>query len=277
VAWWVPALLAVWALAGLVVYREHPVWSAALFGASVVSLSWHYTGQTWGMMASFAYINGLGFTAGERRLIRANLWALAAFHIVWAVVVVRKIFEPRAAELPLLGEAHAQALYRTAWVVASASAVLGLAGLGLWMQRVRRLPPVRVWVPWVAVHGWYVLIGREPGALFWVQNAHALQYLVFPMRTELNRTAAAGTTRTPAARVLRYYAGVTLLGLVVLWFLPWLARTQQGFAGLAGLPLELTIVSFVNLHHYFIDGVVWKIRDPRVRRDLFSHLQPAHA
>ena len=275
VSYWVPALLALWSITALLVYRAHPAWSAALFGASVVSLSWHYTGQTWGMMASFAFVQGLRFTPGERRLVRANLWALAAFHIVWAIVVVRRIFEVRGGALPLLSEAQAQALYRGAWAIAAASAVLGVAGLVLWAQRSRRLPPVRMWVPWVAVHLWYVLIGREPGALFWVQNAHALQYLVFPMRTELNRTAAAGATRPPWLRLLRYYVVVSALGLVVLWLLPWLARTQGSFAGLAGLPLELTIISFVNLHHYFIDGVVWKIRDPRVRRDLFAHLQPA--
>ena len=31
----------------------------------------------------------------------------------------------------------------------------------------------------------------------------------------------------------------------------------------------------VNLHHYFIDGVIWKIRNPKVRRDLFAHLSVA--
>jgi hypothetical protein len=280
VAWWVPALLAAWAVIGLVVYRENPVWTEALFGAAAVSLSWHYTGQTWGMMASFAYVNGFHFTPGERRLVRANLWALTGFHVVWAVVVMRKIFAAPGDGVPLLSDAQAMALYRASWAIAAASAVLGVAGLVLWSQRLRRLPPVRVWVPWVATHLWYVLLGREPAALFWVQNAHALQYLVFPMRAELNRTAAtapATGARPPALRLLRYYGFVLALGLAVLWLLPWLARTQRGFVGLAGLPVELTIVSFVNLHHYFIDGVVWKIRDPQVRRDLFAHLTPAQA
>jgi hypothetical protein len=25
-------------------------------------------------------------------------------------------------------------------------------------------------------------------------------------------------------------------------------------------------------HHYIIDGVIWKIRNPQVRKDLFAHL-----
>ena len=30
----------------------------------------------------------------------------------------------------------------------------------------------------------------------------------------------------------------------------------------------------VNIHHYFVDGTIWKISNPKVRRDLFAHLQP---
>ncbi len=34
-------------------------------------------------------------------------------------------------------------------------------------------------------------------------------------------------------------------------------------------------VAFTNcvaIHHYFIDGAVWKLSNPKVRRELFSHL-----
>ena len=29
----------------------------------------------------------------------------------------------------------------------------------------------------------------------------------------------------------------------------------------------------INLHHYFIDAVIWKIREPEVRNSLFGHLE----
>jgi hypothetical protein len=31
----------------------------------------------------------------------------------------------------------------------------------------------------------------------------------------------------------------------------------------------------VNIHHYFIDGCLYKLRNPEVRRDLFAHLKRA--
>ena len=31
----------------------------------------------------------------------------------------------------------------------------------------------------------------------------------------------------------------------------------------------------INIHHYFTDGVIWKISNPEVRRELFAHVVPA--
>jgi hypothetical protein len=32
---------------------------------------------------------------------------------------------------------------------------------------------------------------------------------------------------------------------------------------------------FLNIHHYFTDGVIWKISNREVRQDLFAHVQAA--
>jgi hypothetical protein len=32
---------------------------------------------------------------------------------------------------------------------------------------------------------------------------------------------------------------------------------------------------FINIHHYFTDGVIWKISNPEVRKDLFAHVVSA--
>ncbi len=282
VAFFVPAFLLLFIIIGLVLYRQNRVFLEAVFGASVISLSWHYTAQTWGMMASFAFLENTPFARRERLLIRTNLWTIAAFHVVWAVVVMRRMFEPRAgmaAAEPLLSAATAQGLYHTVGVIALASGALGLLGLVLLGLRTRRVPAARVIIPWAAVQFWYVFLFREPseGALFWVQNVHALQYFIFPWRVELNRMARSGAARGYTAMTVRsllYYAMVVGAGLLLMGGLPWLAKNYGSSIGLVGLPLSLTVLSFFNLHHYFIDGVIWKIRNPVVRRDLFGHLSP---
>jgi hypothetical protein len=39
-----------------------------------------------------------------------------------------------------------------------------------------------------------------------------------------------------------------------------------------GEVVGFAILAFLNIHHYFTDGVVWKLRNPAVREDLFGHL-----
>ena len=42
-----------------------------------------------------------------------------------------------------------------------------------------------------------------------------------------------------------------------------------------GLQVGLGLLALiVNIHHYFVDGAIWKISNPKVRRDLFAHLKP---
>jgi hypothetical protein len=39
------------------------------------------------------------------------------------------------------------------------------------------------------------------------------------------------------------------------------------------IPLGAMVAIGINVHHYFTDGVLWKIRNPEVREALFGHLQ----
>jgi hypothetical protein len=39
--------------------------------------------------------------------------------------------------------------------------------------------------------------------------------------------------------------------------------------------VPVLILTFINIHHYFTDGVIWKISNPEVRKELFAHIEPA--
>ena len=37
--------------------------------------------------------------------------------------------------------------------------------------------------------------------------------------------------------------------------------------------VPVLILTFINIHHYFTDGVIWKISNPEVRKELFAHVE----
>ena len=54
-------------------------------------------------------------------------------------------------------------------------------------------------------------------------------------------------------------------GLALFLPVPWLASYGAHVDFTASV---LIVTAVVNLHHFMIDGVVWKLRDPRVSRAL---------
>src|SRR6185503_15483135 len=136
-------------------------------------------------------------------------------------------------------------------------------------------------VAWLALFVWYAVMARDPKAIFWIQIAHALQYLAFPIRVELNRTRAAAETATRATRVATHmalYGGLLIaISYIVAQVVP--GRAMDAVATIFGEePGKVTpvlILMFINIHHYFTDGVIWKISNPEVRRELFAHVPRA--
>jgi hypothetical protein len=148
-------------------------------------------------------------------------------------------------------------------------------------RRTGRLPPTRALVAWLAIFVWYAVMARDPRAIFWIQIAHALQYLAFPIRVEINRSAA--TPRQSAGRLAVHMAlyGVALLvvSYVVAQVVPATAMSVVAdvFGEQPGRVAPMLILMFINIHHYFTDGVIWHISNPEVRRELFAHVHPSPA
>lgn len=245
--------------------------------ASSIYLAWHYTGQAWGMVSSFSRILGVDYTGRERLCIRSGMRALLALHVLFAL----------SGRLPPV-EWIAPATYARAYGVVF-QIVCGLVGVslfaGAWAyysarSRGQRIP-LRAILPWLALYFWYPFWYFVPGGFVWVQLSHAMQYLAFPMRVEVNRFARTRhrSLAQKRMRVAVVYTGLVLSGLFVLHGPP-LAATAFGPGWYSNDTARMLFTGFaacVAIHHYFIDGAVWKLSNPKVRRELLSHLDSHRA
>ena len=242
-------------------------WVVYLLTIQGCYLAWHYTGQAWGMVATHTWLAGKPLSPLERFLIRDGLRVLTLWQVTW--------FMHWFYTNGQLGE-----IYRAVTVAMAIPLAAGAVGFFLYRMRTGLGPPLPALAAWGAVFVWYLVMGRDIKALFWVQNAHALQYLVFPLRVEMNRT-----NRTVEGRSGRFfthmavYAALILLGSV-LWseLLPGTAMdiVARKLGEQPGVYAGMMVMTFLNIHHFFTDGVMWKLRNPEVRTDLFGHL-PAPA
>ena len=261
---YIPGILIAYIVVAVWYAQYSPVLVIILISVASAYLAWHYTGQVWGMMASYAYIEGTRFEPPERFLIRTGLRILLAWHVGWFLYT--QLRDP--------------SMVRPAYLLLSAGTVvafgLGLTGLIKMRKRTGKMPPARALVAWVAIFVWYAVMARDPKALFWIQIAHALQYLAFPVRVELNRTAAAPSHSPGRAAMHMALYGVALLAVsyVVAQVVPGTAMGIVGdvFGEEPSRAAPVLILMFINIHHYFTDGVIWKISNPEVRKELFAHV-----
>ncbi len=262
---YVPLLLLV-AIFGAVWEAQYsPVGVIILVTVGSAYLAWHYTGQVWGMMASYAFLGGTSFDVSERRLIRTSLRILLAWHVTWFLYT------------QLRDPSRVRSFYLLVSSGTLIAFVVGLTGIVRMRKRTGKFPPVHALVAWLSIFVWYALIARDPKAIFWIQIAHALQYLAFPIRVELNNTTRAheNMPRVVIMHMVFYGAILLVVSVLIAQVMPFAAMSVVGniFGEQPGKVAPVLILQFLNIHHYFTDGVIWKISNPEVRRELFAHVR----
>ena len=281
--------------------------SVALLGlaANVMffTVGWHYAKQGYGILMLDASRKGLRFAPDARRRL---LWNT---HLAWVAnwLFVNDLLAAR--ELwgityylidvpdPLLSGMIA--------LVAVSTLAVGRDLFALW--RAERALPVNGLLAYVAaVYVWLAAGRLDPILLFVVPFFHSLQYLAVVWRYQLSvETDRHPTADNPAggkaplppgegfgvrgavpdsgakwkawlrsapAGLARFILVGGTLGFAGFWLAPVTIDALSGYdQAVFGATLFLFIGwTFINIHHYFMDNVIWRRENPETRRHLFS-------
>lgn len=276
VAWWTweGAVASGWNAPWLALGLGAPAGPAPTTGQALMGLllhlmfltvGWHYSKQAYGCMMVYARYDAYPLDDRQRTALR---WSL---HSIWACAFVGLNLsnsEQNVMRISYYGLDFPRLLY-----VGTLLGVGAGVGLLLWVVRAGlrsgRRPSACFLVPWLAFAVWFLPPMRQTEfVLLFVPFFHGLQYLAFVYRVESGRAAA----RPP--RIGFLVSTVVILGLVI-----------SGYFAFDWIPNKLNLVldvvprtrtyffvtaalAFVNVHHYFIDNVIWRLRDPGVRREL---------
>src|SRR3954465_7229133 len=147
---YVPAILVVYIVIALWQAQQSSWMVVVLVSVSSAYLAWHYTGQVWGMMASYSYLEGASFEKRERFLIRTGLRILLAWHVTWFLYT------------QLRDPSLVRALYFIISAGTAVAFILGVIGLAKARHRTGKLPPARALVAWLSIFVWYAVLARDP-------------------------------------------------------------------------------------------------------------------
>jgi hypothetical protein len=235
-------------------------------------VGWHYTKQGYGMLVVDSVYQRRFFSDGEKAVFRYN--AYACWLLFWLCA------NQYVAERELWGVAYYGFALPQPVLFVFGGATLVTTGLTLWIFA-RRLTGDRGGLPLAGTVAYvttlYIWLAArfEPTALLFVPAFHSLQYLLIVWRFEANRSIAlAGGTNIGAARwsLARFAAIAILLGLAGFWWAPTLldAFVTYDHASLGGTAFLFFFWIVINVHHYFIDNVLWRRENPETGQYLFG-------
>jgi Flp pilus assembly protein TadD len=258
-------------LAGVVTH----LWYALLpwiFTLYICWSPWHYTGQNFGLLMMFARRAGVSPTETERRALRLSFIA--------SYILLMLSFQTGAS-----GDSMILSLGLAAKFTLPARAVLALFFVGAsgWaLASLARRSSFRTILPvltlTVTQFLWFLLpavielvSGREIPQTRYSSGLlavlHSTQYLWITSYYQKKEARAAGDSHWSFSRYL-----VTLIAGGIALFIPgpWIVSRvfHADFAA-----SFLTFTALVNIHHFILDGAIWKLRDSRIAALLLDSQQ----
>ena len=229
---------------------------------------WHYTRQSYGIHQIYRQKDGPR-TFGSPRL------ALGLIYIVplWGIAHrshqgATEFLSLELKTLPVPGE------------VVAALGVVSAALIGAWL--------VQQALAWRAgrLAGWhsaylashvaifvvgYMLIGDIDHGWLAINVWHNAQYILIVWMVNQNRfgdgvdpQARFLSTLSQPSHVVRYF----VVSLAITTAVYGLLTSVLAVAPETGLPLAIIAYQTINFHHYVVDSFIWKVRAPRLRREL---------
>ena len=265
--------------------------NAALLGlaanAMFFTVGWHYGKQGYGILMLDAARKGIRFGANEKRHL---LWNIYITWLTSWLMVNRELSVAEFWGLTYYFFDTPDAVLAVMWTMNAASAAVVVRDLFLRWRVDGRLPFNGLVAFVSSVYIWMIVARLDPVVILVVPIFHSLQYLVVVWRYQLNvetselrehppsgppRSSDRGwpaPLRTAPGRLARFVVAGALLGAAGFWVAPIFLDALTGYdRALFGTTLFLFIWwIFINIHHYFIDAVIWRHENTETRRHLFA-------
>jgi hypothetical protein len=230
---------------------------------------YHFSGQTVGI--SLIYARRAGFAVGKWERLALSGFVFSTFLVQAARAEAGLSYSQYySVNVPMLGLPLWVPQVLQVWMVLCAAAFLFF--VVRWSVRERRLLPAIVLLPAVTQFVWFVLGTQVPSFNEFVPFFHSLQYMLIAWLMQLKEKLDSRGLHPSRRYVLSESARWGLVnfggGVLLFWLLPRLGASA-GFT----LPFATAVVlSAVQIHHFFVDGVIWKLKNPRVSSPLLVNL-----
>lgn len=266
-----PAIIGGILIAGFVMHSERTL--GYVVNSMYFFVGWHYVKQIFGCVIVTNAMNQFFYNSTERLALKTNLISL------WAISFLSPNMLPAAYEQMGIKYASLELPNWTLQVAFNALIVSGIFVIYTHLQKYIRegkLPTPASVISVATIYVWFIPAMSHPVFAHMIPMFHSLQYLLFVYAFRSNKAkAAAGDMSTPTGRtnylmgLWGYLALSIVLGALAFKLVPEFLDTQQ-ISSLGPMPAVFFATIFINIHHYFIDNVIWRGDNEQMRQHLFK-------
>ncbi|MBI4349144.1 MAG: hypothetical protein HY553_20065 [Elusimicrobia bacterium] len=250
-------------------FASPELFAPAFVKVAILWAPYHFAGQSIGISLIYARRAGFDFGAVGRWALSAFLYGLFVAQAVRYEAGLQR-FDHYGLSYASLGIPERFGTIAGAWVALSGLAFLACVALRCRAER-RLVPPI-VLFPVLTHFVWFVPGARWASFGEFVPFFHGLQYLLIAwsmqLKEKLDREGLEPSRGYVLSETGRWGAMNFVVGAALFYGLPeLLARFGAPLAFTTGI-----IASAVQIHHYFVDGVIWKLRQKSVSSPLMAGL-----
>lgn len=268
----VPLILGTWAITALA--TKSPYALGLMIQLMFLLVGWHYVKQGFGVLSVLSARRGIIYSSLERTLILIHCYAAWAY--AWASPMdPGRVLEEKGIVYQSI--AHPPGLERITQIIFLASTLPLLWVIARKIRQYKTLTPLTplsifLCTLWL----WSVYNNLDPLQKYVVPALHSIQYLYFVGMLKGNeareRQGPPWFERSADVKLIRLAVTAIALAWILFHGIPGMLDSilisPKAIAELGTLgptPYFAAIYAVINMHHYFMDTVIWRRENPETR------------
>ena len=242
-------------------------------------VGWHYAKQGYGMLMVSAVLKRNFFNDSEKRILLINSYLVWVFSWILTnqIISERELWGIEYFTFSVPG----WALWSIGSLMIISSIFVGQIFIRRALTNYTAFPKNGAIAYLTSLYIWMIAIHIHPALALCIPAFHSLQYLVVIWRFEINKSTAeynadkAAKIDNPRSLNRRLFifgtAGI-IFGSFGFWLFPIVMDfiISRNIEGLSNTAFIFMFWIFINIHHYFIDNVIWRKENTEVSKYLFS-------
>ena len=237
-------------------------------------VGWHYSKQVFGCVMLYAKYERYPLSKLQRNLVKWSLLSVAAFNFLYLSIFAPEYNPGSVSKTYFLNIPSVPLGLPKIWIPVSFGIVLVLAlasGYFIFFENYKKKkirPSLNLITPWIAFYVWWIPISNLGEYYFLaVPFFHSMQYLAFAYRRGAHEMK--DKQKFNQAMSLRIVLLIAV-GVAAFELLPaYLDVVTDAYWNFKTWFFMISVPVFINIHHYFMDSVVWKLKSRDVSESLF--------